>query len=472
MPMLEPQNASNDRPMFAIVGGGISGVVQAIYLAEKYPSLNIVIFEKNEDFLTGTSAINPGRPSLGFHYQDLPTATFCQDNTVNFTKFLERIKCPTIFADAPQMGIYVLMKDSLSILGETIRPIFRPDELEGCFEKIRHHAIDKYSNDEDFKRHFGHPEAICRKLDKVEYEPLLTQETLKGVGACYETSEKTFNIPGICSYLREYVKKFKNIKVLTGAIVTHIEKPCGPKDKDYRITWGSNVDDRTQVSTAQFLTLACWERVGHFLKQLNRENSQPTHNRLKMLGIIEIDMEKARPETIRPIFVASGAFSMISPQVRHQLRDGRLVCDCACTLAIRTNVMASADDVPLPADYVRKIEGNMSLEERLDLAKPILEGAKGIFACMKDARLVDARFGTVRVPFGSGKNINIHAAASEHHSRADHGFKALGDRLFINEAMKVIYAVHNAELAAECIQSDVTKMIGNLKGVNGGTNGI
>ncbi|KAF3901331.1 hypothetical protein ABW20_dc0105551 [Dactylellina cionopaga] len=446
-------SGAGDRPVFAIIGGGIAGGVQAIYLAEKYPWIDIHIFDKNKEILSGTSCMNPGRPTFGFHYRHLETATFCQDNTVKFTKFLDSIGCPNIFAKAPQRGIYVLMKDAAQVLDSSVKPVFRPDEIEPIFEQIRDHAIQNYSYDDDFKKHFGSPEQICRRLEEDEYKGFLTPELLKGVGACYETAEKTFDTVGVCSFLQDYIKNVKNITIRTEANVTGLVQIQQPNGGGYRINWNDGTKNQSEV--AQFLTLACWERVGLFRKQLGKPEHQPTYNRLKMLAILEIDIPTDRLDTIRPIFVASGPFSMISPQRCIEKSDGRILCRCACTLAIRTNVMTAPDDKPLPTEYDNMLQGAIGTEEKLRMAAPILEGARQFFACLSDAKLVDVRFGTVRVPFGGGKNVDLHDPASEHHSRDYPGCSNLGGGLFVNEAMKMIYSVYNAEMIVDWLRAEL-----------------
>ncbi|KAK6532660.1 hypothetical protein TWF281_006839 [Arthrobotrys megalospora] len=448
-------NGSSDTPVFAIIGGGIAGSVQAIHLAERYPWLDIHIFEKNKEILTGTSNMNPGRPTFGFHYRCLNTAIFCQDNTVKFTKFLERIGCPNIFAKAPQGGIYVLMKGSAQILDDSVKPVFGPDEIEPVFEQIKEHAIKNYSNDNNFEKHFGSPGQIFRKLEEAEYKRFFVPELLEGVGACYETAEKTFDTVGICSFLREYTKKIKNIKIQTEAKVTSLEDIHQSKTARYRITWNDTRTNKSRSEVAQFLTLACWERVGLFRKQLGKPECHPTYNRLKMLAILETEVTADRTNTIRPIFAASGPFSMISPQSCIEKPAGGMICRLACTLAIRTNVMNVPDDKLLPTDYDDMLEGVVDTEEKIKMAAPILEGAKQFFSCLGNAKLAEVRFGTVRVPFGAGGNVDLHDPASEHHSRDYPGCSNLGDGLFVNEAMKMIYSVYNAEMMLDWAQSEL-----------------
>ncbi|KAK6332338.1 hypothetical protein TWF696_003056 [Orbilia brochopaga] len=437
---------SNNRPVFAIIGGGIAGSVQAIHLAEKYPSIEIHIFDKNEEILTGTSSMNPGRPTFGFHYRHLQTATFCQDNTVKFTKFLDRIGCPNIFAKAPQNGIYALMKNPAQVLGDSVKPVFNPDEIQPVFEQIRDHAIAKYSNDTDFKKNFGSPDQICRQLKEDEYNHFFNPDLLEGIGACYETAEKTFDTVGICSFLRSYISKIKNITIRSQAKVTCLERVHTAKGAGYRITWDDGRDAITRHEIAQFITLACWERVGIFRKQLGKPEIQPTYNRLKMLAILDIEIPADQLNTIRPIFVASGPFSMISPQRCVEKPDGRILCRCACTLAVKTNVTTVPDDRVLPTDYDNMLQGAVSPGEKIRMATPILEGARQFFACAGSAKLSEVRFGTVRVPYGGGKSVDLHDPASEHHSRDYPGCSNLGDGLFVNEAMKMIYSVYNAEM--------------------------
>ncbi|KAF3923986.1 hypothetical protein ABW21_db0202772 [Orbilia brochopaga] len=450
-------NAASGKPKLAIIGGGIAGGVQAIYLADKYPWLEIHIFDKNKEILSGTSSMNPGRPTFGFHYRHLKTATFCQDNTVKFTKFLDSIKCPNIFAPAPQRGIYVLMKGAAQVLNGPVKPVFSPDEIEPIFQQIKEHAIENYSDDNDFKKYFGSPEQMCRKLEEHEYRHFLNSELLPQVGAVYDTAEMTFDTVGICSYLRQYIKKVKNIKTHTDANVISLEQLHYSKGAGYLINWNDGHEATARSMTVTLVTLACWEHVGLFRKQLGKPESHPTHNRLKMLAILEIDLPADQSNTIRPIFVASGPFSMISPQRCIKTANDRILCRVACTLAVKTNVMNVPDDKVLPTDYDRMIQRKIDPADALKMAAPILEGARQFFACVSSAKLVDVRFGTVRVPYGNGKNVDIHDPESEHHSRDYPGCSNLGDGLFVNEAMKMIYSVHNAEIMVDWLRDELDK---------------
>lgn len=367
---------------------------------------------------------------------------------MKFAKFLERRGCPCIFADAPQRGLYVLMKDAVQVIGSSVRPVFQPDEIKPVFDKIQNHAASEYGDDKLLHVLFGPPDKICRKLAKSEYERFLVPEILDSVDSYYETAEKTFNVQGICRFLRAYIAKFNNITILTGANVTRLrclQNESKGNDTAYRISWHRRGGFRRRTKIVWWLTLACWERVGVSRKQLGKAEHQPTHNRLKMLAVIDIDVRPDRRELIRPIFVASGPFCMISPQSCITKPDGRVVYRCLCTLAIKTNVMVVPDDKKLPASYDTMIRGKTSVKEKLAMASEILDGARQFFACPDAATLVDVRFGTVRVPFGSGKRIDLHDVQSEHHARDYPGCQQAGDQLYINEAMKLIYSVYNAE---------------------------
>lgn len=447
--------SSNNEAVLAIVGGGIAGCVQAIYLAEEFPWLKIRILEKRTDILTGTSSMNPGRPTFGFHYRHLDTATFCQDNTVKFTEFLQRIGCPHIFAKAPQRGIYVLMKEAIQILGNNIEPVFSSEEIQQVFEQIRLHAIKTYTNDTLFTKFFGPPDQLCRELNPCEYESFLAPEVLEQVGACYETAERTFDTLGICAFLRNYIKRFDNITVSTEANVTSLQKSQRSKGRGYRIDWYDEREAKHKTEFAKFLTLACWENIGLFRNQLGKPEREPTYNRLKMLAIVDIELKGKLLETIRPIFAASGPFCMISPQKFIQGFKGQIYCRCACTLAIKTNVATILDTQVMPADYDAILSGNISHEEKMEMAAPILEGARQVINCLKHAKLVDVRFGTVRVPYGGGNSVDLHDPASEHHSRNYPGCYQLDDGLFVNESMKLIYSVHNAEKIVDWVRDNV-----------------
>lgn len=440
----------------AIIGGGVAGCIQAIYLAEAYPWLRILIFEKNTNILSGTSRMNPGRSNLGFHYRHLETAIFCQDTTVKFAKFIRRIGCQHIFAQAPQRGIYVIMESPIQLLGNVIKPVFYPEEVVPVFEQIKAHAIEKYTDDRDFENLFGPPKRICRQLARKEYESFLAPGILGSVATCYETAEMTFNTDSICSFLSNYIQSFKNISIRTETKVTQLQNIDQADGGGYRIGWSNLRNGKYQTDAVQLLTLACWENIGIFRQQLNKPGDGPTHNRLKMLGILDIHVQADLLKTIRPIFVASGPFCMICPQELIEDSNGHIHCICACTLAIATNVMTVLDSEPIPFSYERMLSGTISHEERIQMANPILLGAKQYFACLKDADLIDVRFGTVRVPYGDGHSMDLHDAASEHHRRNYPGCYRLGDGLYVNEAMKVAYSVYNAEMLVDWVGADIS----------------
>ena len=81
--------------------------------------------------------------------------------------------------------------------------------------------------------------------------------------------------------------------------------------------------------------------------------------------------------------------------------------------------MTIPDDKPLPIVYGAMIDGTLSQEDKMKIAEPILAGAKHFFTCLENARLVDVRFGTVRVPRGADGDVelDLHDPASTHHAR-------------------------------------------------------
>ncbi|MDQ8040043.1 MAG: NAD(P)-binding protein, partial [Rickettsiella sp.] len=52
----------------AIIGGGVGGCMAGLELAKQFPDVKIIIFDKNNKLLQGTSNCTPGRMGLGFHY--------------------------------------------------------------------------------------------------------------------------------------------------------------------------------------------------------------------------------------------------------------------------------------------------------------------------------------------------------------------------------------------------------------------
>ena len=81
-------------PKVEVIGGGIFGCVSAIELANR--GANVTLFEKNNDIICETSAINQYRVHRGYHYpRSLETSIECRNTSSKFNKYFKRAILPS-----------------------------------------------------------------------------------------------------------------------------------------------------------------------------------------------------------------------------------------------------------------------------------------------------------------------------------------------------------------------------------------
>ena len=94
--MKKNNNSQSFKKNILIIGAGIHGSFMAIYLKNKYKSVNIDLIDKNKFICSGTSASTHNRANRGYHYPRSPkTAKECLNGwkyfKSNYGKFLDKI---------------------------------------------------------------------------------------------------------------------------------------------------------------------------------------------------------------------------------------------------------------------------------------------------------------------------------------------------------------------------------------------
>ena len=90
-----PNSDNYQKRKIGIIGAGAMGVALAIEIKERFPDLDVEIYEAHNDILEGSSGGTPGRMGLGYHYSHLETALKYLEYTIhsleNFLNLLRRM---------------------------------------------------------------------------------------------------------------------------------------------------------------------------------------------------------------------------------------------------------------------------------------------------------------------------------------------------------------------------------------------
>ena len=190
----------------AILGGGIGGCMAALRLSENFPDSEIMIFEKNNDLLLGTSNCTPGRMGLGFHYVHPHSAITYLRQTIDFVKYYQ--SCPHLMVgqEFPEdnflrNGRYFIVKESL----------FPTRQILKTYEALTKEYAELVKRDRKNEL-FGSPSQFYRFLEPREYENDINLEL---VDIAIETHEHLLNWPYFRKFLLDEITTHKNIKVLT-----------------------------------------------------------------------------------------------------------------------------------------------------------------------------------------------------------------------------------------------------------------
>ena len=177
-----------------IIGGGIHGITAAIALAKR--NIDVVILEKNDDILKGTSGSTHNRAHYGYHYpRSAETAKEC----IKGVEFFNRQYPKSLFY--PEECYYLIEKKASKTSSE---------EFENfCIEMQIPYEIKEPKNSI----------AYCDKFQ-----------------CCFKVSEPVFNIKVIKKLFEKEFKKYK-IKVLKNSEVKSFKKIC---PGNYEITYSQN----------------------------------------------------------------------------------------------------------------------------------------------------------------------------------------------------------------------------------------
>ena len=409
----------------AILGGGIGGCMAALRLSEKFPDSKIILFEKNNNLLLGTSNCTPARMGLGFHYVDANTAKTYLRQTIDFVKYFYQ-SCPFLMVgqEFPEdnflrNGRYFIVKDSL----------FSSEQILETYETLAKEYAELVKRDKKNEL-FGNPTQFYRILESKEYE---NDINLAHLDTAIETHEHLLNWPYFRKFLLDEIATHKNIEVL-------IEREV----QDIGYLYTQNVylirlkqEDLCKYSNphkADFVINATWEWADYFNSKIGYYRlpvpDEIRTNRAKVIIKVKLPDELKEKNSM---FFCIGPYCMFS-----NIGEGYGLI----TYAPKTNRKNSTSLIP-EKEYLDLINGRISEEDKLKIAKEIIKGVSQYIPAMSEAKMDEVRFGTVQVE-GEADIADIFDSSSKIHERDYMGLRYLEDGFISLTCMKLLYGHGNA----------------------------
>lgn len=428
-----------------IIGGGIAGCSAAVKLADE--GYKVILLESRSSLLAGSSDDTPCRLGLGFHYPDLKTAIRYLQDTINFVRTYKDV-VPDL-----RVGIDNIKDQLLSPLCRgryfiTQNSLFEEEEIFAVYRKLKEEYARLVSLD-PANAVFGPPEKFYTRLAVSAYADVVN---LDEVYLAIETAEQTLNWPAFKAYLINRISQHPNIDVRYNAEVTKIVPDDHQLNKfsvHYKNATNLNslpstadavLDDEIAAVEANITINSAWNNID----AINKESGIPvdlnsrTH-RVKV--IIEVQL----PESLKN---ANSMFFCFGPHCSLTNVDngkGWLTYEPV------TNIHSS-NELLLPSELERLVQGLATPEEKEDYGKKILAGAEQYIPLLKDAKSLNAKFGVVITP---GSNADITSKESPIHIRNELGIRVHGYGSIDFPSMKLLFCLEGRDVVYELVVNHI-----------------
>lgn len=409
-----------------VMGAGAAGVCAALELAAR--GHHVTLIEKNKIF-SGASGNNPGRMGHGFHYTDVDTAFAYLRESIRLQRHYPRylIGQDKPFNDFVRHGRYFIMKDSIHDV----------QDILSTYQQIQEEYTRLVAED-PLNEVFGPPETFFRMLHPDEYS---THVNASIIVAGVETAEHLFDWKAFALDRKAEILSNNSITLYEGAEVMRIQR--GEIDA-YRFTL--EVKNKSDGSIKQFhtnyLVNSTWDQIEFLNDQIGiRMLPGARTNRLKCLLVVKL------PESLQSVnsmFFCMGKHCMFS-----NMGNGYGML----TFANVTNIEVSSG-LHLGELTQRLLHGGATDEEKSTFANEILEGVSNYIPEMINATIVDLKFGIVQSN-GALSLEDLNDPRNDVHKRNYFNVQEAQQGLINNPAVKLSNCVHNGELVAELISSQI-----------------
>lgn len=412
----------NHQQAIAVIGGGAAGIATALELAQK--GYLVTIFEKSE-LGSGASGRNPGRMGHGFHYVDEETAIAYLRASV-----LVQRTYPGYLLDQDKPFDSKLRHGRYFITKNSVEP---KEKILKTYEAIKN-EYRRLVEEDPANEVFGPVDSFYRILDPSEYAHEVNMEIVEmGI----ETSEHIFDWVAFLADIRQRLLKHPKIKLREFTEVTKIERNDLGKPR-FTIEAKTKKGYSIYLET-NFIVNSTWHEIKRLNDQVGlRMIPGERTNRLKTLLVLELPPSL---ENSNSMFFCMGQHCMIS-----NLGGRRAMA----TLANVTNLETSSG-LTMSLHAQRWLEGGATEEEKVFIAKKMIEGISHYIPEVSKAIFVDLKFGIVQTK-GDLTLLDLKDPSHPFNKRADHYIATEQIGLISNPCMKLFYFIDNAKIVADLIK--------------------
>lgn len=414
----------------AVIGGGAGGCFTALELV-KTGKCKVLIFEKNEEVMIGTSNISPGRMGLGFHYADPNTAVYTLHAALKFTKLYGtcRHEYGRPESHPRRRGRYLIMKNS-RVSKEDILKTYDIIKME----------YSRMIEEDKSNQLFGPAENLYRVMNLSEYEDDVNMEE---VDMGIETAEELLDwtkLRKIILHELTQQEKLGTIEICTQTEVLDLQKR--KTTGGYIISTHDIKQEYAEQYMVDVVVNSTWYNISKINKMLGVTDVKRC-NRLKNIITIELPEELY---DMPSMFFCMGPYCMFSNK-------GNGVG--MMTYALETNIAVTTSD---------DVEGDFApiLKPAEDKAKKIFDGVCHYVPKLKRSKIVKINSGIVQTLMGKdtfdfGCKIGdldfIHDPLHGGIFKRDYSGVRTTDHpgYIINACMKLIYCQQNAEIVRDYI---------------------
>lgn len=370
-----------------IIGAGIGGCYAALELANA--GYKVILIEKKGELLSGSSDDAPCRLGLGFHYIDIDTAKMYLRATINVLKQYPHF---VIAEDKPvthhcRRGRYFVVKDSQ----------FELDQIYQLHRELRQEYVRLVKEDPS-NEVVGPPDIFTQVLPVSDYQDNINADL---VVAAFETAEQTLDWPKFKKHLVQLIESNENIRVYKNTEVTNATHNETGGFEISTITKLQDNSTHRQFKT-DYVVNASWENIEEINATAGFVMSprDTRTNRTKALAYVQLPKTL---EKINSMFFCFGPHCSLT-----NIGNGYAYISYEPV----TNVEATTD-LHVSAFSKRLLDDGATQEEKMQYGQKILDGVAYYIPAMKDAKIIDTRFGNVRT-LGE---VDIYSSNSDFHRR-------------------------------------------------------
>jgi len=424
-----PLDTVKDMPEVVVMGAGAAGIGAALRLAKE--GYKVILIEKGV-LSSGASGSNPGRMGHGFHYADVDTAKKYLRASIQVQReypgYLRGQDLP--FDSFLRHGKYYIMQDTVD--QERVLETY-----EGIKSEYRQLVEEDPKNEV-----FGPVESFYEFLPLEDEKHIANQKDPNSfkISMVARTAEHLFDWQALINDLRAKISSTPNITLHEHTEIRTLER--GDLDEPRFLIRTKDFNGNEKIFKTDYIVNSTWQNIEALNDQLGFPMIPGSRtNRLKALVKVKL------PESLRE---ANSMFFCMGPHCMFtNLGNGYGMM----TYANVTN-METSSELKISERAESFLKGEISDDEKKDIANGIINGVAEYIPAMKDATFESIAFGIVQTE-GALTLKDLHNPLHNFHKRDYDGIREEQIGLISNPCMKLFYFVQNGEVINDLVNTEV-----------------